>query len=322
MRSLKSWRQRIVNMMIALVMVFAFLLLLVTTPFYARGVLWALNKVPVTVNQIAAASQKKGDGIQTEDQPEPGSPAAIAAASEAAATQQKIEKQQRQVGKLKARLAAAKLKADKHHKHHHTLVEVITAANAEMPKQKQPDTDKPNADKNSVDKNSNEAHVIVVLGGGLAWDASHHMVVNEYTRMRLEQALIQKQHNPLPILLSGREAPYMQQWLQQHGMDARLLEDQSLNTCENTRFSALLLQKKGGAPRVELVTDEYHMPRARRLFAINGIDTIPVVAPLPDAATAWQPSLNNIMHSRRATYEAIATLRDLWVGQADCREVP
>ena len=27
-----------------------------------------------------------------------------------------------------------------------------------------------------------------------------------------------------------------------------------------------------------LVTDEYHMPRTRRLFALNGIETIPVVA--------------------------------------------
>ncbi len=30
-----------------------------------------------------------------------------------------------------------------------------------------------------------------------------------------------------------------------------------MNTCENTRFSSLLLQKKGGAPTVMLVTDEY-----------------------------------------------------------------
>ena len=64
------------------------------------------------------------------------------------------------------------------------------------------------------------------------------------------------------------------------------------------------------------------MPRARRLFAINGIDTVPVDAPLPIAPTEWQPSKTNLMHSRRATYEAIATMRDIWFGETNCREVP
>lgn len=70
----------------------------------------------------------------------------------------------------------------------------------------------------------------------------------------------------------------MQAWLKARGVDAKLLEKRSMNTCENTRFSSLLLQKKGGAPTVMLVTDEYHMPRTRRLFALNGIETIPVTA--------------------------------------------
>ncbi len=39
-----------------------------------------------------------------------------------------------------------------------------------------------------------------------------------------------------------------------------------------------------------LVTDEYHMPRTRRLFALNGIETIPVTAPMPTPLTRWQPS--------------------------------
>ena len=164
--------------------------------------------------------------------------------------------------------------------------------------------------------------MIVVLGGGLGRDSARNIVVNAYTKMRLERAVEQKKQNPLPILLSGVEAPYMQKWLKQHGVDALLLEDRSMNTCENTRFSSLLLQKKGGAPKVELVTDAYHMPRARRLFAMNGIDTVPIDAPLPIAPTEWQPSKTNLMHSRRATYEAIATMRDIWFGETNCREVP
>ena len=147
------------------------------------------------------------------------------------------------------------------------------------------------------------------------------IVVNNYTRLRLEKTLEVEKKYKLPIVLSGVEAPYMQRWLKSHVVDAKLLEDRSMNTCENTRFSSLLLQKKGGAPTVILITDRYHMPRTRRLFALNGIETIPVEAPMPTSLTRWRPSEQNYDHSRRANYEMLATMRDMWFG-TECREVP
>ncbi len=36
----------------------------------------------------------------------------------------------------------------------------------------------------------------------------------------------------------------MQAWLKERGVEAKLLENRSMNTCENSRFSSLLLQKK------------------------------------------------------------------------------
>ncbi|WP_407303422.1 YdcF family protein [Acinetobacter sp.] len=170
---------------------------------------------------------------------------------------------------------------------------------------------------------SSKPYAIVVLGGGLTLDKNgKDIVVNDYTRLRLEKTLaIEKEHR-LPIVLSGVEAPYMQRWLKEHDVDAKLLEDRSMNTCENSRFSSLLLQKKGGAPRVILITDRYHMPRTRRLFALNGIETVPVEAPMPTHLTHWRPSKQNYDHSRRANYEMLATIRDVWFGSSDCREVP
>lgn len=166
-------------------------------------------------------------------------------------------------------------------------------------------------------------YAIVVLGGGLTLDKNgKDIVVNEYTRLRLEKTLAIEKEYQLPIVLSGVEAPYMQRWLKQHEVDAKLLEDRSMNTCENSRFSSLLLQKKGGAPRVILITDRYHMPRTRRLFALNGIETVPVEAPMPTHLTHWRPSKQNYDHSRRANYEMLATIRDVWFGSTDCREVP
>jgi uncharacterized SAM-binding protein YcdF (DUF218 family) len=170
---------------------------------------------------------------------------------------------------------------------------------------------------------SSKPYAIVVLGGGLTLDKnSKDIVVNKYTRLRLEKTLEIEQQYHLPIVLSGVEAPYMQRWLKAYNVDAKLLEDRSMNTCENSRFSSLLLQKKGGAPRVILITDRYHMPRTRRLFALNGIETVPVEAPMPTQLTRWRPSEQNYDHSRRANYEMLATIRDIWFGSSDCREVP
>lgn len=166
-------------------------------------------------------------------------------------------------------------------------------------------------------------YAIVVLGGGLTLDKDRKtIIVNNYTRLRLEKTLDLEKQYQLPIVLSGVEAPYMQKWLKERGVEAKLLEGKSLNTCENTRFSSLLLQKKGGAPTVMLVTDLYHMPRTRRLFALNGIETIPVEAPMPTKLTDWQPSQQNYDHSRRANYEMLASIRDMLFGSSDCREIP
>lgn len=182
---------------------------------------------------------------------------------------------------------------------------------------------KPNSESQDNTTQIAKPYAIVVLGGGLTLhENGKDIIVNDYTRLRLEKTLeVEKQYD-LPIVLSGVEAPYMQRWLQNYQVDAKLLEDRSMNTCENSRFSSLLLQKRGGAPTVILITDQYHMPRTRRLFALNGIETIPIEAPMPSTLTRWRPSVKNYDHSRRANYEMLATLRDVWFGSSDCREVP
>lgn len=191
----------------------------------------------------------------------------------------------------------------------------------------QTNTDLLELKKNKVEtktsRNSSEPYAIVVLGGGLTLGANgKDIVVNNYTRLRLEKTLEIVKKYDLPIVLSGVEAPYMQAWLNERGIEAKLLEKRSMNTCENSRFSSLLLQKKGGAPTVLLITDEYHMPRTRRLFALNGIETVPVIAPMPTQLTKWRPSEQNYDHSRRANYEMLATIRDMLFGSSDCREIP
>lgn len=312
-----SWQRNLIGRLFATVLIVVMIVLFVFSPFYARAILWGLNKVPVTVNQVAAESQRGDGNIEKDEKYEPGSP-------EWVKQQQIREKLNADQIALNQQQPDQEISALQHELAQELTKENRTLSMAEALAQLQHDYQQQNAqlnrEKTGLDQNS--AHVIVVLGGGLGRDNARNIVVNTYTKMRLERAVEQKKQNPLPILLSGVEAPYMQKWLKQHGVDALLLEDRSMNTCENTRFSSLLLQKKGGAPKVELVTDAYHMPRARRLFAMNGIDTVPIDAPLPIAPTEWQPSKTNLMHSRRATYEAIATMRDILFGETNCREVP
>ncbi|MFO1057158.1 MAG: YdcF family protein [Dongiaceae bacterium] len=68
---------------------------------------------------------------------------------------------------------------------------------------------------------------------------------------------------------------------------ALLVERRSANTIENAFFSAALLRAHGLGGTVLLVTDRYHLPRARWLFARAGLRVDGVAAPA-DAAGAWR----------------------------------
>lgn len=155
---------------------------------------------------------------------------------------------------------------------------------------------------------------IVVLGGGLTNNIENEIVINQYTETRLEYAKKVYENNKLPIVVSGKESPWMMQWLQQQGILWVVAEKNSFNTCENAKFTAETIKVKD----VILITDLYHMTRARRQFALNGISTVAGNAPMPKP-TSWTNPAQNINHSRRATYELLAYFRDIFYPQLDCK---
>ncbi|WP_367104420.1 YdcF family protein [uncultured Psychrobacter sp.] len=154
----------------------------------------------------------------------------------------------------------------------------------------------------------------VVLGGGLTNDNNNHIILNDYSLKRVRTAATAYHDHPLPIILSGAEAPWLGQWLIEHGIDEPISENASMNTCENARFTA----KRVALSHVYLITDGYHMARARRQFALNGINSTPIRAPLP-VNRDWTEPAQNLIHSRRAVYEIAAYLRDVLRPQKDCR---
>ncbi len=330
----------------------------VYTPFYAKSVLWLLNGiVDIEVNPVAAQSQQSGQ-LSFGNNLEPGSPEWVARNAYLLEVNRLLEEGdtqgfmllQQRYQQLLQMIAEQKHQAvqdigvfEQSAIHNEATFDFLMhfqqsdasllqayqkflSENNEIVHLGAPSDDmiiKLPASLDAQSRPSHLPHAIVILGGGLmAGQSKGEIVVNAYTQKRLEQAVTIYHLHHLPIVLSGVEAPYMQNWLEQHHVKAEFLENKSMNTCENTRFSSLLLQKQGGAPTVFLVTDRYHMPRSQRLFAMNGISTIPIIAPLPNPLTKWQPSKQNLMHSRRATYEILATLRDIWFGEGNCREIP
>lgn len=155
---------------------------------------------------------------------------------------------------------------------------------------------------------------IVVLGGGLTNDKQNDIVINQYTKARLEQAVLLHKKTQLPIVVSGKEAPWMMTWLQKQNIWWVIPEKNSFNTCENAKFTANMLKINN----IILITDPYHMSRARRQFALNHIASTPHPADL-EQTTGWYEPSKNLKHSRRAMYELLAFFRDVFFPQEDCK---
>lgn len=159
-----------------------------------------------------------------------------------------------------------------------------------------------------------QAQVIVVLGGGReqndpAWGADQP---SPLALERLRYAARLAKASGLPLLTSGglhfgqppSEAALAAQVLaRDFGVPVRWQEEASRTTWENATHSAELL-RKAGIQRVVLVTQAWHMPRARWCFEQMGLRVVP--APLgflgvangrpaggwlPEGRALWQSSL-------------------------------
>ncbi len=76
--------------------------------------------------------------------------------------------------------------------------------------------------------------------------------------------------------------------------------------------SAFAPAKKGGAPTVILITDEYHMPRTRRFICLEWYWHRSCVCTHANQLDPFgRPSQQNYDHSRRAIMKMLATVRDM-----------
>jgi uncharacterized SAM-binding protein YcdF (DUF218 family) len=129
------------------------------------------------------------------------------------------------------------------------------------------------------------AGAIVILGGGLDQGAPEYGgdTAIDRTLLRLRYGATLARRHPLPVLVAGgrpggaerSEAAVMAEILEhEFKVPVRWQEADSKDTAENAAFAARIL-KTAGISRVVLVTQAFHMPRARALFERAGLEVVP-----------------------------------------------
>lgn len=129
-----------------------------------------------------------------------------------------------------------------------------------------------------------DAGAIVILGGGLDTDAPEYGgdTISDQTLVRTRYGATLARRYHLPVLVTGGQTPntnateasLMATVLRdEFGVETRWQESNSLDTAANAAHSAPML-KAAGITRVVLVTQAFHMPRAKLLFEQAGLEVI------------------------------------------------
>lgn len=128
-----------------------------------------------------------------------------------------------------------------------------------------------------------QAQAIVVLGGGLrdSKELYSNITVPGLVLERMRYATYLHKETELPILISGAspngnsEAKVMgQEFFTFFGVQAKWLEERSTNTKENALYTKEMLEREG-ITRIVLVTNQWHMQRAKMLFEKQGFTVYP-----------------------------------------------
>lgn len=168
-----------------------------------------------------------------------------------------------------------------------------------------------------------KADAIVVLGGATRGDTHWSSMADLNSaadRLTHAVSLYKAKKAPLVLLSGGSttgsrpEAEQLRDYLVLMGLPERalLMERQSLDTQQNARYSAVVLQAKK-VQKILLVTSAYHMRRAVPLYERQGFEVIPaptdyqrlVGKPL---VPRWLPTVDDLWRSTAAIKEYVGFL--------------
>jgi uncharacterized SAM-binding protein YcdF (DUF218 family) len=168
-----------------------------------------------------------------------------------------------------------------------------------------------------------KADAIVVLGGATRGDTYWSSMADlnaAADRLTHAVSLYKAKKAPLVLLSGGSttgsrsEAEQLRDYMVLMGLPDRalLMERQSLDTQQNARYSALILQGRD-VRRILLVTSAYHMSRAVPLFERQGFEVIPAptdyqrLVGIP-AVPRWLPTADDLWRSTAAIKEYVGFL--------------
>lgn len=167
-----------------------------------------------------------------------------------------------------------------------------------------------------------ELGAIVILGGDHAPHAPEMPGgegIGSLTLERLRHGAQWARRSGLPILVTGgiprnshrSTAALMAATLGEWGLEARWIEERAWNTAENARFSREMLGDEG-IDSILLVSQSWHLPRARRAFEAQGFEVLcapTAFEPPPEwDLRGWIPSANGLRESTFGLHE--------WLGRA------
>lgn len=166
------------------------------------------------------------------------------------------------------------------------------------------------------------AQAIVVLGSGLIRPVADYggETATDRTLIRLRRGAQLARDTQLPVLVSGgrpqhaenSEAAVMAAILaREFAVPVRWQEEASLDTVGNARYSAEILRQAGVA-RIVLVTQAFHMPRARMLFEAQGLQVIPAPAHFV-SRNGGAFELNSLLPQAGALHNSYYALHE-WLG--------
>jgi uncharacterized SAM-binding protein YcdF (DUF218 family) len=168
------------------------------------------------------------------------------------------------------------------------------------------------------------ARAIVILGSGLNIDAEEYGgdTVTDRSLIRLRYGATLAARHGLPVLVSGGRPPNASRseaevigdvLEREFKIPVRWRESASKDTADNAVLSAQIL-RQAGIRRIVLVTQAFHMPRARRLFEAAGLEVVP--APTELANPRARPlSLFDWLPQARALHTSYYALHE-WLGLA------
>lgn len=166
-----------------------------------------------------------------------------------------------------------------------------------------------------------EADAIVILGGGRVRDSVEYGgdTLKSYTLERVRYGAHLARKLRKPVLVTGGapeeggvpEGRLMGAMLrEEYGIPVRWVEDQSLNTWDNARYSGRLLAQ-AGIRRIYLVTHAWHLARAMPEFQRAGLTVVP-------AGTGYrlrgEPILFDFIPSAMALQESYLATHE-WIGR-------